>query len=199
MMLALERTMAKAHSKTTRRGSVRIIGGDWRRRQIPLPPVAGLRPTPDRVRETVFNWLMPMLPGASCLDLFAGSGALGLEALSRGARHAVFVEADPICADAIAERCRALDADAEIVRADVADYLSRPPRGRFDVVFVDPPYSASVEPVLDALAALSPQPGIVYVERARSDPWPGNSGLDWFKRATAGGVAFGLGRFAAAE
>ena len=108
--------------------------------------MAGLRPTSDRVRETLFNWLMPVLPGAAVLDLFAGSGALGLEALSRGAASAVLVERDP----ALATVLRALTARlpggeaARIVQADALAWLDTPPTQAFDLVFVDPPFAAGL-------------------------------------------------------
>ena len=110
---------------------VRIIGGEWRGRKLHFPPSAGLRPTPDRVRETVFNWLQFELAGARCLDLFAGSGALGFEALSRGAGEVVFVERDPASARAIgghAAPSSAAIAGAWNGRCDAVAYLPRPPR-----------------------------------------------------------------------
>jgi 16S rRNA (guanine966-N2)-methyltransferase len=110
-------------------GQLRIIGGRWRSRKLAFPDVEGLRPTPDRVRETVFNWLQAVVPGASCLDLFAGSGALGLEALSRGAAHTVFVDQDAAAVRCVREHLITLDAtDAQVMQADVLAYLQS---GRF--------------------------------------------------------------------
>jgi 16S rRNA (guanine966-N2)-methyltransferase len=123
-------------------GSVRIIGGRWRGTRLPVADAPGLRPTSDRARETLFNWLQPMLPGARVLDLFAGSGALGLEALSRGAREALLVEREPRLAESLQttiERLRAGDA-AKLVRADALTFLRAPSHGRFDLVFLDPPF-----------------------------------------------------------
>ena len=122
---------------------MRIIGGEWRSRVIHFPPAAQLRPTPDRVRETLFNWLGQRLDGLACLDLFAGSGALGFEALSRGAARATFVERG---AEAIKALRRNLattnfDARSEVVAANVIAYLDSRPRGPFDVVFCDPPFA----------------------------------------------------------
>jgi 16S rRNA (guanine966-N2)-methyltransferase len=119
---------------------LRIIGGRWRGRRFSFPPAADLRPTPDRVRETVFNWLAPWIEGARCLDLYAGSGALGMEALSRGAARVVFVDRG---ADAV-RRLRAnlaeLEADdAEVVHTDAEAFL-RHGVGQFDIVFLDPPF-----------------------------------------------------------
>ena len=125
-------------------GSLRIIGGRWRSRRLQVVASPHLRPTPDRVRETLFNWLQPWIEGAECLDLFAGSGALGLEALSRGARSAVLVEQDPQVITALRASVAALNADgAEVVAADCTDYLDRCPRP-FDIVFLDPPYRSGL-------------------------------------------------------
>ncbi len=119
---------------------VRIIGGRWRGRKLPVADVPGLRPTPDRVRETVFNWLQPVIEGAHCLDLFAGTGALSLEALSRGADQVVLVERDSRVVAQLHENARRLDAQgARIVHADGLDYLNSTPRS-FDIAFLDPPY-----------------------------------------------------------
>jgi 16S rRNA (guanine966-N2)-methyltransferase len=137
-------------------GHVRIIGGHWRGTRLPVPDLAGLRPSADRVRETLFNWLQPVLPGARVLDLFAGSGALGLEALSRGAREAVLVERDPALAEGLrasVERLQAAD-QAHVIRADALALLRAPLHGRFDIVFVDPPFADNL---WDAtLASLAP-------------------------------------------
>src|SRR5579884_1678977 len=105
---------------------VRIIGGRWRSRVLRFPPAAHLRPTPDRVRETLFNWLGQRLDGLSCLDLFAGSGALGFEALSRGAARVVMVERDRATARALRDNARKLDAKgAEVVESDAIAWLAR--------------------------------------------------------------------------
>lgn len=133
--------------------SFRIIGGEWRGRRLQFAPVPGLRPTPDRVRETLFNWLQPVIHGARCLDLFAGSGALGFEAASRGASRVVLVDADPRVVKALGTACARLGADfVEPVRADAAAFLRRAPEP-FDLVMLDPPYSAGLLlPALEALA-----------------------------------------------
>jgi len=122
------------------RNQLRIIGGTWRSRRITFPDVEGLRPSPDRVRETVFNWLAPVIEGARCLDLFTGSGALGLEALSRGAREVVFVDRDPRAVTQLQQNLRLLQAQgAQVIAADAQSYLQRDPRP-FDIVFLDPPF-----------------------------------------------------------
>ena len=130
---------------------VRIIGGEWRSRVINFPDSVGLRPTPDRVRETVFNWLGQRLDSKTCLDLFAGSGALGFEALSRGAAQVVMVEQSRPVAQALRDNVQRLGAaSAAIVNADALKYL-RGPKRPFDIVFLDPPFSQSVLPAILAL------------------------------------------------
>ena len=131
------------------RNEVRIIGGAWRGRKLRFPlGVPGLRPTPDRVRETVFNWLRDEVAGSRCLDLYAGSGALGLEALSRGAREVVFVDRDPRVVRHIRAALAAFGSKAGLVsRADAAVFL-RAPGEPFDIVFLDPPFDAGALPAL---------------------------------------------------
>jgi 16S rRNA (guanine966-N2)-methyltransferase len=137
-------------------GNVRIIGGRWRGTRLPVADAQGLRPTSDRTRETLFNWLQPVLPGARVLDLFAGSGALGFEALSRGAREALLVERDPRLGEALRETARRLDGGdaATVVQADAVAFLRAPLHGRFDIVYVDPPFDADLWDA--ALAQLDP-------------------------------------------
>jgi 16S rRNA (guanine966-N2)-methyltransferase len=121
-------------------GEIRIIGGQWRGRKLKVPALLGLRPTPDRVRETLFNWLAPIMPGAYCLDLFAGSGALGIEALSRGAAQVVMVDQAKVVLDQLRQQIAMLGAqNAEIYLAQVPAQLKAPDRP-FDVVFLDPPF-----------------------------------------------------------
>jgi 16S rRNA (guanine966-N2)-methyltransferase len=123
---------------------LRIIGGTWRGRKLRFPPGAAIRPTPDRVRETLFNWLGTAIRGARCLDLFAGSGALGLEALSRGASHVTFIERDAPAAHALRERLIEWQAgDARIERTDALRYLAGAP-SPFDIVFLDPPFASGL-------------------------------------------------------
>jgi 16S rRNA (guanine966-N2)-methyltransferase len=123
---------------------LRIIGGTWRGRKLRFPASAAIRPTPDRVRETLFNWLGRAVHGAHCLDLFAGSGALGLEALSRGAAHVTFVERDAAAAHALRERLVEWQAgDARVEHGDALRYLAGAPRP-FDIVFLDPPFASEL-------------------------------------------------------
>lgn len=147
-------------------GKVRIIAGRWRNSRLPVPDHPGLRPTADRVRETLFNWLQPALSGARALDLFAGTGALGFEAGSRGAAEVVMVERDPGLAACLRETAARLQADNVTVEcADALAWLARAPARRFDLVFLDPPFAAGLW--TQALAGLSPwlAPGArIYVE-----------------------------------
>ncbi len=126
-------------------GSVRIIAGHLRGSKLPVPDRPGLRPTSDRVRETVFNWLQAKVPGARVLDLFAGTGALGLEAASRGAGSLVMVERDPGLAEALRGHLARFKLDAaQVVQADALAWLAGPPSARFDLVFMDPPFDGSL-------------------------------------------------------
>lgn len=146
-------------------GQVRIIGGRWRGTKLAVPDRPGLRPSSDRVRETLFNWLMPVLPGARVLDLFAGTGALGLEALSRGAAHATLVERDPGLAAALREACGRLDAQATVVAQDALAWLVGGQQASFDLVLLDPPFADGLwEPALAALQPRLAAGAWVYVE-----------------------------------
>ena len=177
--------------RTSGRNRVRIIAGKWRSRIVRFPASAQLRPTPDRVRETLFNWLGQDLDGLACLDLFAGSGALGFEALSRGAARVVMVERDREVAAGLRESARQLEASGvEVVQADAIAWLAREGE-RFDVAFVDPPYASELATA--ALQALPPRlaPGArVYVESAAPlEPGPGWREL---RHDRAGAVRYGL-------
>ena len=174
-----------------RRNRVRIIAGQWRSRLVQFPDAPGLRPTPDRVRETLFNWLGQHLDGLACLDLFAGSGALGFEALSRGAARVVMVENAKVAVQALRASSLALDApNAQIVAADALRYLERT-SDRFDLVFVDPPYAQHlVVPVMERLPAHLNEGARVYAEDdspiAPPPPWRA------LREDRAGAVRFGL-------
>jgi len=161
-------------------GAVRIIGGRWRGRRLPVVDLPGLRPSGDRGRETLFNWLAADLRGARCVDLFAGTGVLGLEAASRGAAAVVLVEKAPAAARAIEQAVESLGADAggahlEVVRGDALAWLERCAPGSVDIAFVDPPFGSDLAE--RALAALVGRgclaPGArVYLESPRSSPAP---------------------------
>lgn len=133
-----------AQSGTSLANRLRIIGGRWRGRRISFPPVPAIRPSPDRVRETLFNWLQPIVLDSCCLDLFAGSGALGLEALSRGAQQVTFVEREPAVGRYLKQTLERLGAtNAEVVVEDARRFLERRPRP-FDIVFLDPPFDSNL-------------------------------------------------------
>lgn len=136
---------------------LRIIGGKWRGRKLRFPSIDGLRPTGDRIRETLFNWLAPEIQGARCLDVYAGSGALGLEALSRGAGHVSLLEKDAQAIRSLREHVQLLGAEPEVElgHTDSLAFLQRGNQAEpFDVVFVDPPFSANLwQQTLDALEA----------------------------------------------
>lgn len=138
---------ARKHpSQPAGRNVVRIVGGEWRGRLLRFPAVPGVRPTPDRVRETLFNWLQQRVAGRRCLDLFAGSGALGLEALSRGAAEVVFVDVEPEVARYLVGQLRDFGCDrGQVVRSDAQRFLDDPAQV-FDLVFLDPPFDAAVLP-----------------------------------------------------
>lgn len=174
----MKQRRAKA-APPSREGSVRIIGGRWRGTRLPVAGVPGLRPTSDRARETLFNWLMPALPGARVLDLFAGSGALGLEALSRGAREALLVERDPLLAESLRETVARLHAgeQATVLRADATALLHAPLHGRFDVVFLDPPFDAGLwDAALAALPAWLVADAWLYLESPAGRPVEAGAG-----------------------
>jgi 16S rRNA (guanine966-N2)-methyltransferase len=176
-------------------GRVRIIAGEWRGRHIEVPDDTAVRPTPDRVRETVFNWLRDSLVGARCLDLFAGTGALGFESLSRGAAEAYFVEQDAKLVEALRTTAAKLGAAPKIVRRDALAFLREPPAARFDVVFLDPPYAAPLDPLLAVLPAWLHPGALVYVERPRKEGLPVVPSASWVKQSYAGAVVYGLLRF----
>jgi len=178
-----------------RANRVRIIGGAWRSRLVFFPSRQDLRPTPDRVRETLFNWLGQDLTGRTCLDLFAGSGALGFEAASRGARRVVMVEQDLATFRALAASRAALGAAAvELKRADALDFL-RDGGGVYDVVFLDPPFKADYWPRLAPLLLPHLAPGaLVYHEGAARPALP--PGWAVHREGRAGQVAYQLLKWA---
>ncbi len=152
---------------------VRIISGKWGRRKLAFPKRPTLRPTPDRARETLFNWLMPSIDGARCLDLFAGSGALGFEALSRGAMAATLVDDDPVVIRALKHNARRLGAiDCTIRRSSAIQFL-RTHEDCWDIVFIDPPFTSDLlKRCLDTLqvGVHLHRNSIVYVEASIHSP-----------------------------
>ena len=164
---------AKAGNKS-QRGRLRIVAGIWRSRLLEIADVPGLRPTAERIRETVFNWLAPHLAGARCLDLFAGTGALGLEALSRGAAEALFIEASPLAARTLQKNIAALEAKkATVRRTDAHRYLLTSGADQFDIIFLDPPFAdellGDLCKLLDESSILAPD-ALLYVEEDRAKP-----------------------------
>lgn len=177
-------------------GNVRIIGGKWRRRRLPVAALQGLRPTTDRVRETVFNWLVPHCPGAQVLDLFAGSGALGFEAMSRGAQSLTLIDRDRTVVRTLEEVVALLQAErVEVFAAEARQWLRTQPARPFDIVFVDPPFGdadiAHLCTLLLERGWLAPS-ALLYVEQPaeRTTEWPPL--LEVVKEQTAGQVRFGL-------
>lgn len=186
-------------SSRHRENSLRIIAGEWRGRVLAFPDIQGLRPTPDRVRETLFNWLQPVIQGSKCLDLFAGSGALGVEALSRGAATVTLVEADPCAFQALQRTIDQLNAGTRacLRHSDAFDFLDSQPAGPFDIVFVDPPYGKGW--VRESLVRLSlpgllSRQGRVYIEYESSLTREAVINDDWqvLKHKKAGQVTYAL-------
>ena len=176
-------------------GQVRIIGGAWRGRRIPVVAAPGLRPTPDRVRETLFNWLAPAISGMHCLDLFAGTGVLGLEALSRGAAEVCFVEQQGALAEGLVASLARFDCHAgRVVTADALRFLTGPSQP-FDLVFLDPPFGAVP---LGELCTLLDKGWLaggarVYLELHRDEDLPElPAGWTVLREKTAGQVRFAL-------
>jgi 16S rRNA (guanine966-N2)-methyltransferase len=179
----------------------RIIAGTWRSRKFQFPPTPGLRPTPDRVRETLFNWLADVIPDAVCLDLFCGSGALGLEALSRGAKHCTFIDAETRALQAINQHLQVLNCtQGSTITCALPEGLSRF-NHVVDVVFLDPPYSLPcITDCLNALVSMHLLSGnaFVYIECSSKDALPvlpDNFRLHRHKRA--GQVQYALLHYAA--
>jgi len=189
--------MARSGKGPAKQSTLRIIGGRWRGRKLAFTPAEGLRPTTDRVRETLFNWLAPSIHGARCLDLFAGSGALGLEALSRGAASCDFVDTSAGAARQIGLHLQILQAGA-MARCHVMPALAflQQSTGCHDIVFIDPPFGKNlVDPVCELLAEaerVAPG-GFIYIETAVGDPAP-KVPSNWrlHREKVAGGVAYRL-------
>jgi 16S rRNA (guanine966-N2)-methyltransferase len=185
----VEEITMKPRAKTN---SIRVIAGQWRGRRLPVLDIDGLRPSTDRVRETLFNWLMHSIADARCLDLFAGSGALGLECLSRGAASSVFVESDKRIALQLQQNLQTLNGldRGDVVIQSAINFLRHPPARQFDLVFLDPPFDsdllAQAMPLLvqnDWLA----DGALVYVEQAsKKDPEATPQNWSVYKEGKAG-------------
>ncbi len=187
----------RKQSGRSKSGRLRIVAGNWRSRLLDIADVDGLRPTGERIRETLFNWLAPRIQGAHCLDLFAGTGALGLEALSRGARHVTFVEESAVAAGQLRRNVELLDArGATVLQQDALAYLREPCGQHYDIAFLDPPFAADFLGetcrLLDASGLLA-DGALVYLEQDRgaAEPdWP--EGWQILKNKTAGNVRYML-------
>jgi 16S rRNA (guanine966-N2)-methyltransferase len=187
--------MPRAPSPPARRAlphQVRIIGGSWKRTKLDVPDRPGLRPTPDRVRETLFNWLGQDLTGWRCVDAFAGTGALGLEAASRGAADVLLVEADAALVHPLSSIVKRLDAsNVRVQRGNALTVLAGLAPGSVDLVFLDPPFEADLfdQALAAAVPAVQPQ-GFVYLEAPTA--WTGEAlarhGLDVVRHLKAGAV-----------
>lgn len=185
----------KTASRAALQNRLRIIAGRWRGIRIEFPPLQVIRPSPDRVRETLFNWLQQHVAGARCLDLFAGSGALGIEALSRGARHVTFVDREPQVVRHITATLQRLGSDAGTVVLDEALRFLDRPRQPFDIVFLDPPFASGLlQAVCDQLAAGWLAPGAyVYIECPADQPLPAlPPGWSLWRSRCAGQVGYHL-------
>lgn len=166
----------QANIPTTANNQLRLIAGRWRGRKLPFPNVEGLRPTPDRVRETLFNWLAAYIVDALCLDPFTGSGALGLEALSRGAAHADMIDSSAIALQQLRSNMALLGTDSsQAIHANALEWLKQAPLKHYDIVFLDPPFhtglAADCIKILAERAILKDQAWI-YLEMATDEPMP---------------------------
>lgn len=179
-------------------GKLRIIGGQWRGRSVDICTREGLRPTPDRVRETLFNWLAPVITGAHCLDGFAGTGALGLEALSRGAGDVVFIEKDASLAKQIQQQLQRLGGNGQVNCSPFARAVSA--AAPFDVVFLDPPFNADLLAPAAAAVRQHLRPGNrVYMEYGHGDAPQLSAGWEILRAKQAGQVGYCLATYASAS
>lgn len=183
-------------------GRIHIIGGSLRGSRLAVPVLPGLRPTPQRLRQTLFDWLAPVIAGANVLDAFAGSGALGIEALSRGARGATFIERDAAQARSIdADLARLHQASARVRCGDALRMLAEPATEHFDIVFLDPPFDQGIwgqaAALLDAGGWLAPQ-AWVYAEAGKDDEWEVPRHWRLHRQREAGAVRGTLHRVGAA-
>lgn len=186
---------SKSKVNKTPKGSIRIIAGKYRGRKLPVLDAQGLRPTTDRVKETVFNWLMPYINAANCLDCFAGSGSLGVEALSRGAQHATFLELNKQAAAQLNTNLQRLkENNAKVINTNSLNYLNKATQ-QFDLVFIDPPFRQNL--ALETINKLNQgwlaEKALIYVEvegEAQLNSLPNNWQL--LKEKTAGQVVYRL-------
>jgi 16S rRNA (guanine966-N2)-methyltransferase len=195
----MRRKQGRPKQAPSGRQPLRIIGGQWRGRKLPFPDIPGLRPTPDRVRETLFNWLQPHIVNSRCLDLFAGSGALALEALSRGAATVVMVEQHALAAQRLQQHLATLGSTSgHVVQQDALAYLRGMAAERFNIVFLDPPFRQNL--LAPCTALLEQQgwltdPAWIYLETESDlDPLPLPSNWALHRSKIAGQVGYHLAR-----
>lgn len=183
------------HKKTAPKkalGQVRIIGGKWKRTNLPVVDFPGLRPTPSRVRETLFNWLGQDLTGWRCLDAFAGSGVLGFEAASRGAAAVILLEHNKQLVSHLQQVQKKLQAEnVKVIRADALDFMKREAKHSYDLVMLDPPFEADVfEQALQNAIHVLDTGGVIYLEASRKIDAP--EGFICYRQAKAGAVYYHL-------
>ena len=176
---------------SNKRNTVRIIGGKWKRRKLVVTNAEGLRPTPNRVRESLFNWLNPEISGARVLDLYAGTGALGFEALSRDAAKATFVDSDQQVVAELKKSAATLEVATTIVCCDASRWLKNQTES-WDIVFLDPPFESQLHlQTLDLLPDHLEGPALVYLERPRKAEFE-HPNYEVEKKGFAGEVSFTL-------
>jgi 16S rRNA (guanine966-N2)-methyltransferase len=181
-------------------GFVRIIAGKWRGRRLPVPLATELRPTPDRIRVTLFNWLAPYLSGAVCLDAFAGTGVLGIEALSRGAQSVIFIEADKSVHTQLAKTLVALESASNVIFGKFPEALNI--KQAFNIVFLDPPFRQNfIIPALTALVekSLLASGALIYIETEKEFSLSLPEGFELLKQKTAGDVTYTLVKYSGYE
>jgi 16S rRNA (guanine966-N2)-methyltransferase len=185
----------KPASQDKGRNFLRIIGGKWRGRKLAFPSIDGLRPTGDRIRETLFNWLTAELPGSHCLDLFAGSGALGLEALSRGASRVTLLEKDRNAAHQLQQHLITLEStDGEVIHSDSLTWLKQP-ASPVDIVFIDPPFQADLwQSVCEALESGDwlKSGSAIYIETPKDKPFSAPHNWQLHREKHSGQVSYRL-------
>lgn len=188
---------------------LRLIGGSHRGRWLGFPDAEGLRPTADRIRETLFNWLQPMIAGASCLDLFAGTGALGFEAASRGATRVLMLEQNPRVFAVLQDNRQRLGLEAvTLIPGEALTWMATRPEAAarptpFDLILLDPPFQTRLleeslallgQGASELAAWLKPE-GLIYLEQQAARPWPElPRGLTWYRQKEAGQVRYGLAK-----
>ncbi len=192
------RLSARPASGNSPQSSLRIIGGSWRGRKLAFPCIEGLRPTSDRIRETLFNWLMADIHQARCLDVCAGSGALGFEAISRGAQLAVLLDTHPEVVQQLTRNCQSLQTDkVRVHRQDALSFLKAGCSEPFNLIFLDPPFAANLwQPLAEALQQggwLAPE-ALIYVEAPLNQTLNLPASLQLIKDKKAGQVAYRLYR-----